>query len=158
MSTTAQDDPIEREIQRRLDQLSDNDWALRRYDRNGDGKLDEHEWAVVVSLVRRQVQKDFSELKRESGQEPSTPAASVVVDFDNLDEPDEWGVDTDPHIDLTARETLGERYDVLHELGSGTQADTLLGRDRQTSTFVAIKELAIDRLDDWKSFELFERE
>ncbi len=153
----SQADPIEQEVTRRLAELRENDWALRRYDRNGDGKLDEHEWNVVVSLVRRQVQQEFGNLKSQSGQDPATPAAKVIVDFGDQ-EPDEWGVDTDPHIDLTAKETLGSRYDILHELGTGAQADTFLGRDRDTNQFVAIKELAIGRLDDWKSFELFERE
>jgi len=43
-------------------------------------------------------------------------------------------------------------------LGEGTSARTLLCRDRQDEREVALKELRVQHLDDWKHLELFERE
>lgn len=43
-------------------------------------------------------------------------------------------------------------------LGRGGQATTYLARDQQSQEWVAVKELDLGRVDDWKSIELFERE
>ena len=51
-----------------------------------------------------------------------------------------------------------DRYELVRELGTGGQATTWLARDLATETDVALKELALDRVVDWKSVELFERE
>lgn len=50
------------------------------------------------------------------------------------------------------------RYELVRELGTGGQATTWLARDLATQADVALKELALDRVVDWKSVELFERE
>ncbi len=154
-------DQLNREVARRLDMLSNQPELMMRYDSNGDGILDREEWEVVRTLVRRQVLDEFQAAREVVEPQPVVDSGDwsqepLPVDEDALS--DEWGVTTDPHIDLTVREKLGERYDVLHELGRGSQASTFLGRDLSNNRFVAIKELAVSKVDDWKSIELFERE
>jgi len=51
-----------------------------------------------------------------------------------------------------------DRYEVLGPLGSGSSGRTLKARDTATEELVAIKELAIASIGDWKQVELFERE
>jgi hypothetical protein len=51
-----------------------------------------------------------------------------------------------------------DRYELIRELGKGGQATTWLAHDLVTEEQVALKELALDRVVDWKSVELFERE
>lgn len=53
---------------------------------------------------------------------------------------------------------LGHRYELCEVLGRGGQATTLRAWDRQGQAWVAIKRLDLDRVDDWKAVELFERE
>jgi hypothetical protein len=51
-----------------------------------------------------------------------------------------------------------DRFELVRELGTGGQATTWLARDLATDTDVALKELALERVVEWKSVELFERE
>lgn len=53
---------------------------------------------------------------------------------------------------------LAERFEVLRLLGQGNFGETFAARDRQGGAQVAVKVLRVDRLEDWKAFELFERE
>jgi len=53
---------------------------------------------------------------------------------------------------------MNERYDVVRELGRGSQGVTYLARDRQTGDEVALKVLGVADAHDWKALELFERE
>ena len=55
-------------------------------------------------------------------------------------------------------ELLGGRYRLGQQVGSGGFAVTYRGEDVETGEAVAVKELAIERVEDWKSVELFERE
>ena len=55
-------------------------------------------------------------------------------------------------------ETLDERYELLDELGGGSQGLLYVGMDLDTGQRVAIKELDLSVVDEWKSIELFERE
>lgn len=55
-------------------------------------------------------------------------------------------------------ETLKDRFEVRREIGRGAQGLTFLGVDRQTKEKVAIKELTLGDIPDWKAIELFERE
>lgn len=49
------------------------------------------------------------------------------------------------------------RYRVLRVLGDTLWSRTFLGEDTATGAQVVVKELAIERLEDWKELELFER-
>ena len=53
---------------------------------------------------------------------------------------------------------VGDRYEIVVELGRGGMGTTYAAIDRQTGARVALKRLDMRRLDDWKSLELFERE
>lgn len=54
-------------------------------------------------------------------------------------------------------ELLAGRYRVRERLGKGGQARTFAGEDRD-GTAVVIKELRFAQLEDWKAYELFQRE
>lgn len=51
-----------------------------------------------------------------------------------------------------------DRYEVVRVLGEGSAARTLLCRDREADRDVALKELRVEHLEDWKHLELFQRE
>jgi eukaryotic-like serine/threonine-protein kinase len=53
---------------------------------------------------------------------------------------------------------LNNRYQLLERLGEGGTAITYAAKDLLTNRQVAIKVLSLDRLDNWKKIELFERE
>ncbi|MCH9688389.1 MAG: serine/threonine protein kinase [Deltaproteobacteria bacterium] len=53
---------------------------------------------------------------------------------------------------------IADRFEVVRVLGEGASARTLLCRERQQDRQVALKELHVAHLDDWKHLELFERE
>jgi hypothetical protein len=50
------------------------------------------------------------------------------------------------------------RYTIEYTLGSGSSGNTYAARDASSGDLVAVKELAIGRLTNWKQFDLFERE
>lgn len=58
----------------------------------------------------------------------------------------------------SADRIIAERYRVLRILGEGAHAQTLACEDLQEGRTVAVKELRIDRVGDWKHVELFRRE
>lgn len=59
----------------------------------------------------------------------------------------------------TASDTiLAGRFEVQRTLGSGSFGTTYACIDKSTGKEVAVKELKISRVDDWKAIELFERE
>lgn len=53
---------------------------------------------------------------------------------------------------------IEQRYEVQRVLGQGAFATTYLARDLQRVQEVAIKAVSMMQLQDWKAFELFERE
>lgn len=53
---------------------------------------------------------------------------------------------------------IGGRFKILEDLGSGGQGHTYLAEDSSTGEHVALKELAVGRINDWKALELFDRE
>ncbi len=57
-----------------------------------------------------------------------------------------------------SKQILHGRYEILSVLGQGAQGKTYLARDRETAEQVAIKELVLQQVEDWKAIELFERE
>jgi serine/threonine protein kinase len=56
------------------------------------------------------------------------------------------------------RRIIAGRYEIVRELGSGSSARTLLCTDLRDGRSVAVKEMHIARVGDWKHLELFERE
>jgi serine/threonine protein kinase len=59
---------------------------------------------------------------------------------------------------LTPGTRLGDRFEIVRALGSGSFGHTFLARDAQRAEPVALKLLNVDGADDWKSHELFARE
>ncbi len=55
-------------------------------------------------------------------------------------------------------EVLRDRFELRRELGRGAQGRTFLGFDRKTESKVAVKQLVLRDIEDWKAIELFERE
>jgi serine/threonine protein kinase len=53
---------------------------------------------------------------------------------------------------------IANRYEIVRVLGEGSSARTLLCRDLRDDRQVAVKELHIAHLENWKFLELFERE
>lgn len=53
---------------------------------------------------------------------------------------------------------LGQRFKVERHLGSGSFGNTYACVDSQTGTPVAVKELDMSHVDDWKAIDLFQRE
>ncbi len=53
---------------------------------------------------------------------------------------------------------LANRYQVVRTLGNGSQGYLYKAIDKQTQKAVAIKQLRIDLVEDWKSYTLFARE
>lgn len=53
---------------------------------------------------------------------------------------------------------LNDRFEIIDELGRGAQAVTYKARDHRTDEIVALKELDVRKVADWKAHELFQRE
>ena len=53
---------------------------------------------------------------------------------------------------------VGERYRLGPLIGEGGQGSTWLALDTERERRVAVKEFSLDKADDWKEFELFQRE
>ncbi len=53
---------------------------------------------------------------------------------------------------------LAGKYAVLQRIGSGSQGEIFKARDLKTGDLVAIKVLRIDQVENWKAYDLFERE
>ncbi|NET37927.1 MAG: serine/threonine protein kinase [Cyanothece sp. SIO1E1] len=53
---------------------------------------------------------------------------------------------------------ISERYQVVGPLGQGGTGTTYVATDQQTGKRVALKELSLRGMSDWKQLELFERE
>jgi serine/threonine protein kinase len=56
------------------------------------------------------------------------------------------------------RRVISGRFEIVRELGSGSSARTLLCTDLRDGRSVAVKEMHVARVGDWKHLELFERE
>lgn len=136
------------ETARRLDVITSTPRAILKYDRNGDGVMDDEELRIMRGVVEAEVVRELA------------GAADTDVDT-TVDNAGEWTIDkelVDPHIDLPVLEVIDERYELLKELGRGSQGKTWLGRRRADGAYVALKELAFRDVDSWKTMELFERE
>ena len=54
--------------------------------------------------------------------------------------------------------SLAGKYTFLQQIGSGAQGNIYKARNRKTGELVAIKQLRIDQVENWKAYDLFERE
>jgi len=59
---------------------------------------------------------------------------------------------------LTAGFVLKERFEIVRLLGRGSFAETYLAYDHQTERKVAVKAFHPEKVDSWKSYDLFKRE
>ncbi len=121
-------DELRAEVDRRVQAIRRDPQRRMRYDFNGDGLVDEAEWEEVYRIVTAEVQTEFQR-------------AGKIAAPDALDV-----------------ELIAERYELGEVIGQGGQGITRRAHDRQTGQTVVVKELRIERLDDWKAVELFERE
>lgn len=74
---------------------------------------------------------------------------------------DMQGTHDEPAAASTAPQTfagLRDRYEVVRSLGRGGFGVTHLVRRERDGMELVVKQLRIDRMDDWKAFDLFERE
>ncbi|MFB6372579.1 MAG: serine/threonine protein kinase, partial [Bradymonadaceae bacterium] len=136
MSST---DHVQREVERRLESIREDPEARQRYDRNGDGLVDEEEWELARRQIRAEVQSEFD--AEDAGREQTPPS----------EEEANAAVDGYPAV-------LEDRFELLEKLGAGSQGRALLARDRNRDEQVVVKHLALGDAPDWKAIELFERE
>ena len=59
---------------------------------------------------------------------------------------------------MTPGEIIAQRYQIISILGQGGTGTTYAAQDRQQNQQVAIKEMSLHRLREWKDLDLFERE
>jgi serine/threonine protein kinase len=128
-------DGVEAEVERRLQLLREDPELRARYDRNGDGLVDEQEWEAVRRMLRAEVR---TERRRRTGEVAPGGRAHLP--------------------ELPEGELLRERFELRHKIGEGGQGFTYLGWDLDDGDLVAVKELDLGQTDDWKAIELFERE
>jgi hypothetical protein len=60
--------------------------------------------------------------------------------------------------ELTASQLIDDRFEIERKLGQGGQGITYVATDHRSGERVALKELAVETVDDWKTVELFDRE
>ena len=123
------------EVARRLDAIRADPERSMRYDRNGDGVIDDEEWEQVRRVV-------LAEVQTERARESTARAGNLQA------EP----------VDAHMVELLKGRYELLQQIGQGGQAKTYLAIDGSSHQKVALKQLDLRRADNWKAIELFERE
>ena len=125
--------------------------AWQRYDRDGDGQLDDEEWAVLRAVLEAEVVHDLDDAPTTA--DPSERRDDVSsAEWTISDEVD------DPSIEMPVLEVIDARYEVLREIGHGAQGRTYLSRRRRDGRYVVVKELPFEQLGSWKELELFERE
>lgn len=138
---------VDGEVDRRLRLILSNEGAVRRFAVNGHDQIDDDALSVLEATVT-------ADVLRESVGQPTRPSS--------LDEGRRtWSVEdecSEPSLEHPVLEVLQERYELLREIGGGTQGRTFLGRSREHGEYVAIKELSFDVLESWKALELFQRE
>ncbi len=141
---------VQLEVARRLEQIMETPDALKRYDRDGDGELDDEEWAVMRAILEAEVVHDLDDAPTTAN--PEQPRAAVAAEWTIDDEVD------DPSIEMPVLELIDARYEVLKEIGRGAQGKTYLSRRRRDARYVIVKELPFEQMGSWKELELFERE
>ena len=137
MDESAVQERIRLEVARRLDEVLNTPDIVAKYDRDGDGVLEPEERDVLRYVVEAEVVREIEDLP--TTQDPSD---------------DEWPEEEE----LPVIEVVDERYELLKQLGRGTQGRTWLARSRETGDYFALKELSFQRVASWKSLELFWRE
>ena len=123
---------IDLEVKRRLESLRSHPERLERYDLGDDSDTDAGErWDEIEQIIRLEVQTEFQR-------------------DESADAPDE--ANSEP------LELLHNRFELRQLIGRGAQGRTFLGYDCDTGEEVAVKELLLRDVEDWKAIELFERE
>ena len=128
-------DQVEEEVERRLEALREDPELRGRYDRNGDGEIDDEEWEAVRRMLTAEVR---TEQRRR-------------VDEAEFDEHGRLP-------ELAEGDLLDDRFELRQKIGEGGQGFTYLAWDLSDEELVAVKELDLGQTDDWKAIELFERE
>ncbi len=147
MDTDTTVDLVRKEAARRVEMMLANPDAFRRFDANGDGFLDDDEFAVLKDTVEADVAREFDELAGDP--------ATITDTFEEWDVVARLG---ELEHRRQALEVVDDRFEVIREIGSGSQGTTWLARDRESNAFVALKEVRFAEVDSWKALELFERE
>ena len=153
MADQDMEDAIRREVARRLDVITDTPGEILKWDRDGDGVISGMEWDFLRQVVEAEVVRDLQGAQLEPDHDPDDTLETVLKEV--LWEPAEAVVDEFEGLPIL--EVIDGRYEVLQQIGKGTQGKTYLGR-ADDGSYVAIKELRFDNLDSWKSLDLFERE
>ena len=122
---------IEEQVDRRMEELRSDPERLRRYGLGTDATIDQAQWAEIRRMVTLEVQTEWERRQREQSADAEPPEQV---------------------------EKLRDRFELRSELGRGAQGRTYLGFDWQTERKVAVKELLLRDVEDWKAIELFERE
>ena len=125
--------------------------ALQRWDRDGDGELDDEEWATLRAVIDAAVVHDLDDAETTADPAESS-GANPEAEWTIEDEVD------DPSIEMPVLEVIDERYEVLREISHGSHGRTYLARRRRDAHFVVVKELPFEKMGSWKELELFERE
>src|SRR5699024_7788326 len=122
---------IEKELAKRMDELKRHPEELMRYDRNGDGVIDEQEWAEIRKILRLEIATDQQRAARQ----------------------------TTPHDNASSyeRQILRGRYIYQEKIGEGSQGVTWLALDQETGQPVLVKIVGLERLDECNSLEMLER-
>lgn len=127
--------------------------AWSRYDRDGDGQLDDEEWAVLRAVLEAEVVHDLDDAPTTANPDDS--------DHERTEPPAPWSIHDevdDPSLEFPVLEVIDARYEVLKEIGRGAQGKTFLSRRRRDGRYVVVKELPFEQMGSWKELELFERE
>lgn len=85
----------------------------------------------------------------------------MVGDDVALAEEIETLLDTEQQVETATASSApatGQRFQLVEKLGVGGQGTTWRAIDHQTGREVAVKAFNVDTMDDWKDFDLFERE
>ena len=134
MNNTQTKTEVDVEVDTRIEKIRQDPDKRVRYDFNDDGIVDDEEWEQVRRIVRAEVETE----RRRDGEEEATEAASAEV--------------------AESGELLQDRFELREEIGRGGQGKTHLAVDQQSGQQVAVKELSIGQVVEWKTIELFERE
>ncbi len=94
-------------------------------------------------------------------QKPIPSPSDEIVQTNEVGQPKNKERFTPPNHDASKLEipsVLADKYEYLQHIGSGSQGDIYKARVLKTGKLVAIKQLRIDQVDNWKAYDLFERE
>ena len=127
-------DFVEKEVDRRMRRLRSDPGARKRYGFGAESEMEKAQWSEIRRVVTLEVQ---TELQRRDKEQLA---------------------DGEEALGEQESDVLENRFELRRQIGRGAQGRTYLGFDRQTEKKVAVKELLLRDVADWKAIELFERE